>query len=113
MLLLAAARALIARGEADGAAGTALSAGRPSPSSTPIGRTHWSIENQPHWAFDTDFDEDAARSCKDHAPQDITLVRKITRNLLRISSGKGSIKRKVKRAGWDDAFLLSLSAHTR
>jgi predicted transposase YbfD/YdcC len=78
-----------------------------------VARTHWGIENQLHWVLDVAFDEDAARSRKDNAPQNLALIRKIALNLLRQHPDKGSIKGKIKRAAWDDAFLLSLITHMR
>jgi predicted transposase YbfD/YdcC len=78
-----------------------------------VARTHWSIENQLHWVLDVAFDEDRVRSRKDHAPQNLALLRKLALNLLRQHPDKGSIKGKLKRAGWDDAFLLSLLGHMR
>jgi predicted transposase YbfD/YdcC len=78
-----------------------------------IVRTHWGVENQLHWVLDVDFNEDAARSRKDHAPQNLALLRKLALNILRQHPDKGSIKGKIKRAGWDDAFLLSLLGHMR
>ena len=78
-----------------------------------VARTHWGIENQLHWVLDVAFDEDAARSRKDNAPQNLALIRKIALNILRQNTDKGSIKGKIKRAAWDDTFLLSLLAHMR
>lgn len=76
-----------------------------------IARTHWTIENQLHWVLDVDFAEDAARARKDHAPQNLAIIRKLALNLIRHHPDKGSIKGKIKRAGWNDAFLLSLLGH--
>jgi predicted transposase YbfD/YdcC len=78
-----------------------------------VARTHWTIENQLHWVLDVDFGEDAARSRKDYAPQNIALIRKLALNTLRQNPDKGSIKTKIKRAGWDNAFLTSLLGHMR
>jgi predicted transposase YbfD/YdcC len=78
-----------------------------------VARTHWGIENQLHWVLDVVFDEDAARSRKDNAPQNLALIRKIALNLLRQHPAKGSIRGKIKRAAWDDTFLQSLLAHMR
>ncbi len=78
-----------------------------------VARTHWTIENQLHWVLDVAFDEDAARSRKDNAPQNLALLRKLALNLIRQHPDKGSIKGKIKRAAWDDAFLLSLLGHMR
>jgi predicted transposase YbfD/YdcC len=78
-----------------------------------VARTHWTIENQLHWVLDTAFAEDAARSRKDHAPRNLALLRKLALNTLRSHPAKASIKTKIKRAGWNDAFLLSLLGHMR
>jgi predicted transposase YbfD/YdcC len=78
-----------------------------------VARAHWTIENQLHWVLDVTFDEDAARSRRDNAPQNIALLRKLALNILRSHPAKGSIKGKIKRAGWNDAFLLSLLGHMR
>ena len=78
-----------------------------------VARTHWSIENQVHWVLDVDLREDAARSRKDNAPQNLVLIRKLALNLLRTHKDKASIKGKIKKAGWDDDFLLSLLTHMR
>jgi predicted transposase YbfD/YdcC len=78
-----------------------------------VARTHWTIENQLHWVLDVDFGEDAARSRKDNAPQNLALIRKLALNILRHNPEKASIKVKIKRAGWDDTFLLSLLGHMR
>lgn len=78
-----------------------------------VARTHWTIENQLHWVLDVAFLEDAARSRKDHAPQNLALIRKLALNILRQNTDKGSIKTKIKRAGWNTSFLLSLLRHMR
>jgi predicted transposase YbfD/YdcC len=78
-----------------------------------IVRVHWTIENQLHWVLDVVFDEDGARNRKDNGPQNIALLRKIALNLLRSHPDKASIRRKIKKAGWDDMFLLSILAQMR
>lgn len=78
-----------------------------------VARTHWTIENQLHWVLDVAFEEDAARSRKDNAPQNLALLRKLALNILRSHPDKGSIKGKIKRAGWNDHFLLTLLGHMR
>jgi predicted transposase YbfD/YdcC len=78
-----------------------------------VARTHWSIENQLHWVLDVRLAEDAARSRKDNAPQNLALIRKLALNTLRQHPKPGSIKGKLKRAAWDDTFLLSLFGHMR
>lgn len=78
-----------------------------------VARTHWTIENQLHWVLDVAFLEDAARSRKDSAPQNLATLRKLALNTLRRHPDKASIKTKIKRAGWNNAFLLSLISHMR
>jgi len=78
-----------------------------------VARTHWTIENQLHWVLDVALCEDAARARKDNAPKNLALIRKLALNTLRLHPDKASIKTKIKRAGWDDAFLSSLLAHMR
>jgi predicted transposase YbfD/YdcC len=76
-------------------------------------RSHWSIENQLHWVLDVVFDEDRARNRKDHGPENLAILRKLALNVLRSHPDKASLRRKVKKAGWDNGFLLSLFAHMR
>jgi predicted transposase YbfD/YdcC len=78
-----------------------------------VARAHWTIENHLHWVLDVAFEEDAARSRKDNAPQNLALIRKLALNILKTHPDKGSIKGKIKRAGWNDAFLLSMLGHMR
>lgn len=78
-----------------------------------ISRTHWSIENQLHWLLDVVLDEDRARNRKGNGPQNLAILRKLALNLLRSHPHKASIRRKIKHAGWNDDFLLSLLAQMR
>jgi predicted transposase YbfD/YdcC len=72
-------------------------------------RGHWSIENQLHWSLDMAFGEDQSRIRTGHATQNIALLRKITMNLAKNErSHKAGIKAKMKRAGWEDDYLLKL-----
>jgi predicted transposase YbfD/YdcC len=73
-----------------------------------IVRAHWTIENQLHWVLDVVFDEDKARNRKDHGPANLAILRKLALNILRTNSYNASLRRKIKRAGWDDDFLLTL-----
>jgi predicted transposase YbfD/YdcC len=76
-------------------------------------RAHWTIENQLHWVLDVHFGEDASRIRKDNAPQNMAVLRKIALNLLRIHPDKVSIRRKIKKAAWDDQFLTAILGHMR
>ena len=76
-----------------------------------IARAHWTIENQLHWVLDVVFYEDAARNRKDHGPQNLSILRKLALNIIRQHPEKASIRRKIKKAAWDDLFLISMIAH--
>lgn len=70
-------------------------------------RTHWQVENTLHWTLDVAFHEDASRIRKNHAPQNMGLVRRMATTLLkRDTSLKVGIAAKRKRAGWDNDYLL-------
>jgi len=71
-------------------------------------RAHWGIENTLHWQLDVTFREDAARNRKDNGPANIAILRRRALDVARRDTSKGSLSIKLKRAGWDDAFLLSL-----
>ena len=73
-----------------------------------VARSHWGIENSLHWVLDVTMNEDQSRNRKDNGPENIALLRRLALNLARIETSKGSIKGKLKRAGWDDAFLAKL-----
>lgn len=76
-------------------------------------RSHWGIENQLHWVLDVVLDEDRARNRKDNGPENLAILRKLALNMLRTHPDKASIRRKIKRAGWDNAFSLSMLAQMR
>jgi predicted transposase YbfD/YdcC len=76
-------------------------------------RSHWSIENRMHWLLDVLFDEDASRARKDHGPENLATLRRLALNIIRTHPARISMRQKVKRAGWDDAFLLDLLGHMR
>ena len=75
-----------------------------------IARAHWQIENGLHWVLDLVMDEDPSRARKDHAPENLARLRRRALNLLRANPDHGSTRGKIKRAGWDDRFLLKILA---
>lgn len=69
-------------------------------------RDHWQIENGLHWVLDVAFREDDSRIRKDHAPQNMALIRHIALNLLKQeTSAKVGMATKRQRAGWDNDYL--------
>jgi len=78
-----------------------------------IVRSHWSIENRMHWVLDVVLDEDASRSRKDNAPENLAILRRLALNIVRSHPAPFSMRQKVKSAGWDDSFLLGMLAHMR
>jgi predicted transposase YbfD/YdcC len=76
-------------------------------------RAHWSIENNQHWLLDVALAEDRAHTRNDRTAENIALLRRLALNLLRADTAKGSIRLKVKRAGWQDDYLLSLLRQMR
>jgi predicted transposase YbfD/YdcC len=76
-------------------------------------RSHWGIENRMHWLLDVLFDEDASRARKDYGPENLAVLRRLALNIIRSHPARISMRQKVKRAGWDDAFLLDLLGHMR
>lgn len=76
-------------------------------------RAHWDIENGLHWSLDVAFGEDAARNRRDHGPANIAVLRRRALDVARAEGGKGSVARKLKRAGWEHEFLLKMLRHMR
>ena len=73
-----------------------------------VARCHWGIENAVHWVLDVTMNEDYTRNRKDHGPENLALLRRFALNVARLEPSKGSMKGKLKRAGWDNAFLAQL-----
>lgn len=69
-------------------------------------RNHWSIENSQHWVLDMAFREDECRVRMDHAPENLSLLRKIALNMLKAEKiVKGGVEAKRLRCGWDLSYL--------
>jgi predicted transposase YbfD/YdcC len=76
-------------------------------------RSHWGIENHLHWILDVVLAEDANRARKDNAPENLAILRRLALNIIRNHPDKTSIQGKIKRAGWENAFLIELFSHMR
>ena len=68
-------------------------------------RRHWSIENECHWILDVAFREDDHRLREGHAPENMSVVRKMALALLKKAKAKMGIKNKRLKAAWDMTFL--------
>src|SRR6478735_668232 len=71
-------------------------------------RSHWEVENRLHWCLDVTFQEDACRTRRDHAPQNLNIVRKIAMNLLRLNPLKKTLPKKRLRACMQPVYLAQL-----
>jgi len=76
-------------------------------------RAHWGIENRLHWMLDVNFGEDAATVRKDHAAENLSRLKKMALNVLRLetataSLGKLSLAKKRKLAAWNDDFRMNI-----
>jgi predicted transposase YbfD/YdcC len=76
----------------------------------PIIRSHWAVENSLHWILDMVFRDDECRIRTENAPANFVVLKHMAQNLYRRSKGKGSLRLRRKKAGWDDEFLASLIA---
>lgn len=76
-------------------------------------RAHWTIENSQHWVLDVVLHEDRARSRKDHAPENLAVLRRLALNAMREDPEKLSVRSKIKKAGWMEEYLLSLLRQMR
>lgn len=71
-------------------------------------RAHWAIENTLHWTLDVVFNEDHSTVRKDHAPQNMAIVRHVVLNMLNTAKKqfKGvGVKALRKKAGWGNDNL--------
>jgi len=78
-----------------------------------INREHWSVENNLHWALDVVFNEDDARARKNHAPQNLSFIRRMALDILNAHPDKRSPARKMKLAAWSKEFFFELFTHMR
>jgi len=78
-----------------------------------VARAHWTVENSLHWVLDVTMNEDQTRNRLDNGPENLAILRRIALNLTKLEGSKGSIKGKLKKAGWNDDFLATLLAQFR
>jgi predicted transposase YbfD/YdcC len=80
----------------------------PAKSLAVIVRSHWGVENSPHWVMDMVFRDDECRIRTDHAPANFTTIKHMALNLTRRAPGKDSLRLRRKVAAWDEDYLASL-----
>jgi len=72
-------------------------------------RSHWGVENGLHWSLDVTFGEDDSRVRKDHAPENLAMLRRLALSLLKQErTAKCGLKAKRLMAGWNEAYLLKV-----
>ncbi|MES0133076.1 hypothetical protein [Mesorhizobium sp. M0029] len=59
------------------------------------------------------FREDDCRTRKDHGPENLALLRRFCLNSFRADSKKDTMRGKMMRAGWNDAYLFQLMTQMR
>ena len=78
-------------------------------------RAHWGVENRLHWVLDVSFGEDGKTLCKDNSPQNLSLLRKIVLNIIRLAppgKRKASLRLRRKGAAWDDDLRMNMLGMT-
>jgi predicted transposase YbfD/YdcC len=78
-----------------------------------ITRRHWSVENHLHRQLDVVFREDDARTRKDHAPGNLSVIRRMALDILRAHPLPRSIARKMNLARWNRPFFFELFSYVR
>lgn len=75
-----------------------------------LSRGHWSVENGLHWHLDVTFKEDACRSRKGFAAQNLSCIRKLALQIVKSHSDKRSIKKRLFRAAISQDYLREILA---
>jgi len=73
-------------------------------------RNHWGIENKLNWILDVHLKEDNDQKTERKSARSFALLRRIALNIVRSkdTTPKRSVRRKLKRSGWDDEYLLTM-----
>ncbi|MBV8870240.1 MAG: transposase, partial [Acetobacteraceae bacterium] len=70
-------------------------------------RTHWAVENAPHWVLDVTFREDDSRVRDRAAARNLALPRETALNVVgRDKASKASVRARRKKAAWNDSHTL-------
>jgi len=72
-------------------------------------RKHWEVENNVHWILDVAFREDDCPVHSDHAPENLSQLRKMSLNLLsQEKTLKVGVANKRLKAAWDNNYLAKV-----
>jgi predicted transposase YbfD/YdcC len=72
-------------------------------------RRRWSTENEQHWRIDVAFEEDRSQIRHGVSATNLAFVRRAALNLhLALPGARGGLLRRIKRAGWDEPYLMKL-----
>ena len=71
-------------------------------------RQHWGVENRLHWRLDVIMNEDQDRTRLGNGPHNLAVLRHMALNAIQKEGSTGSLRGKLKRAGWNDDFLTKL-----
>lgn len=84
-------------------------------------RNHWGIENKLHWVLDVQMKEDDDQKMEKKSARSFALLRRIAMNVVNTKKialqqsatikKKPSLRSMMKRAGWNNDWLLSLLQH--
>lgn len=73
-----------------------------------LARGHWSIENQLHWNLDVTFKEDASRTRKGYAAQNLSAIRKLAMQIIKGHNDKRSIRKRRFCASLSQDYLFEM-----
>ena len=75
---------------------------------TEVVRAHWGIANRLHWRLDVIMNEGQDRSRLGNTSEKPAVMRHMAIYIMQKDKEKASLRGKIKRAGWDDAYLTKL-----
>jgi predicted transposase YbfD/YdcC len=87
-----------------------LSTALPAERFNEVAREHWGVENRLHWRLDVVMNEDQDRTRLGNGPQNIAILRHMAMNVVQKNGSKDSLRGKLQRAAWDNAYLSRLLA---
>jgi predicted transposase YbfD/YdcC len=73
-------------------------------------RSHWGVENRLHWRLDVTMNEDASRNRMDNGPYNFAVLRHMALNVLGKEESNASLRAKLKKAAWNQEYLVKLLA---